>query len=75
VAEERQQQLEVALTENHVALQQRNAELAMVKKVCVGVSKVGSVCWRSGLLACLLTSKSGPTAGAASSLASCVACR
>ena len=32
-AEERQQQLEVALNENHASLQQRNAELALVKKV------------------------------------------
>ena len=32
-AEERQQQLEVALNENHASLQQRNAELALVRKV------------------------------------------
>ena len=32
-AERRQQQLEVALNEEHATLQQRNAELALVKKV------------------------------------------
>lgn len=35
-AEERQQQLEVALNESHSALQQRNAELALVMKVRLG---------------------------------------
>ena len=35
-AEERQRQLEAVLNENHAALQQRNAELALVMKVRLG---------------------------------------
>lgn len=43
-AEERHQHLEAALNESHSSLQQRNAELALVKKVgwkCSGCKRLG----------------------------------